>query len=203
MRAPIVVPGLAVIAATLMPPPALPADDPVSLRRHALEQPGDPERGRQLFQSLQPLACSSCHRVGADGGDAGPDLSAIGNKSDRPHLIESLLDPSRQIVEGYRTTMIAMRNGRVLSGVVRDETDDSLRLVDALAATTTIRKPEIAERKLSELSLMPDDLVSGLDAQSFTDLVADARRGRRRPVFPAAWLPRQAHRRGTERRHRA
>jgi putative heme-binding domain-containing protein len=150
----------------------LDSGDSGALRGHALSHEGDPLRGREVFRTLEPISCLSCHRVLGEGGDAGPDLSDVGNKFERPHLIESLLEPSRQIVEGFRPTVMALEDGRVVSGIVRDETDDSLRLIGADAASTTIRKSEIADRKLSDVSLMPENLVAGLDPQSFTDLVA-------------------------------
>ena len=65
--------------------------------------------------------CSRCHKVRGEGGDVGPDLSDVGGKLDRDLLIQSVIEPSRQVVEGYRTTVLALSDGRVLSGIVREE----------------------------------------------------------------------------------
>ena len=99
--------------------------------RFAATHHGDAGRGRALFADPKRLACARCHRVRGQGGDIGPDLSDIGGKFDRALLIESMLDPSRQIVEGYRTTTIATKDGRVVTGIARDESAAGLTLVDA------------------------------------------------------------------------
>ena len=43
----------------------------------------------------------------------------VAGKFDRPLLIESVLYPSRQIVEGYRITLVVTSDGRVVSGYIR------------------------------------------------------------------------------------
>src|SRR5262249_51392241 len=130
--------------------------------RFASTHPGDSGRGQVLFCDLKRLACVRCHRVRGQGGDIGPDLSDIGGKFARAPLIESLLDPSRQIVEGYRTTTIATSNGQVLSGIVRDESPTGLVIVDALGERKRVPTAEIDDRKVDNTSLMPSDLALGL-----------------------------------------
>ncbi len=77
---------------------AQPSPDKIrSYEKHALSHAGDSQRGKQLF-SDQRTRCNICHTIENEGGDVVPDLSTIGGKFDRPHLIESLLHPSQQIV---------------------------------------------------------------------------------------------------------
>ena len=66
----------------------------------AREHPGDPVRGRALFFESKVADCARCHRVRGQGGDLGPDLGDVGSKYELDLLIESVLDPSRQIVPG-------------------------------------------------------------------------------------------------------
>jgi mono/diheme cytochrome c family protein len=68
--------------------------------RFARAHEGDAARGREVFADAERAACIGCHRVRGEGGDVGPDLSNIGGKFGREHLVESVLEPSRQIVEG-------------------------------------------------------------------------------------------------------
>ena len=76
------------------------------------------------------------------GGQVGPDLSSIGGKFDRPHLIESLLEPSRQIVEGFRTTVVATVDGRVLTGIAKERSEQQITLFDAEGKSLeTVTKP--------------------------------------------------------------
>jgi len=140
--------------------------------RYARNGAGDPARGRALFTDLSRLACSRCHRVQSQGGEIGPDLSDIGGKYDRDQLIESVLEPSRQIVEGYRPTALATSDGRVLSGIIRQETADELILVDIDGQRQAVHKQDVVERNTMDTSLMPNDLACGLSLKEFSDLVA-------------------------------
>src|SRR5262249_21653026 len=110
-------------------PPPKPAPDRDAYARPALEARGDAVRGRAVFADAGLAGCANCHRVRGEGGDVGPDLSDVGGKLGREHLVEAVLEPSRQIVEGYRPTTVALADGRVLTGLVKSETDDALVLV--------------------------------------------------------------------------
>jgi putative heme-binding domain-containing protein len=133
---------------------------------------GDAARGRALFADLKRLACTRCHRVGGHGGEVGPDLSDIGGKYDREQLVEAVLEPSRQIVEGYRPTVVATRDGRIVSGIVREETAELLTLVDADGERRGVPKKDVDARTTVGTSLMPDSLASGLSSREFADLIA-------------------------------
>jgi putative heme-binding domain-containing protein len=155
----------------------LPADDILSsdqrrYEQYALTHSGDVERGRGLFFDERLTRCVTCHRLEGKGGDVGPDLSAIGGKFGRPHLIESLLEPSRQIVEGYRTSVIALTSGRVLNGIVKEQTERQITLVDVDGKTHVIPVNATEERQESAVSLMPTGLEKALTLEQFTDLIA-------------------------------
>ncbi|WP_158633716.1 PQQ-dependent sugar dehydrogenase [Tautonia sociabilis] len=149
-----------------------PASDPATLSRFAFEHPGDPDRGRSLFFDEARLSCSKCHRAGDRGGEVGPDLSDVGAKLDLPYLIEAILEPSRQIVEGYRSSVVATTDGRVLTGLVRSEDGDRILLVDAEAREIPIPRSEIEDRSESDASPMPEGLASSLSPAEFADLIA-------------------------------
>jgi putative heme-binding domain-containing protein len=116
--------------------------------------------------------------VDGKGSDVGPDLSQVGGKFDRVHLIESILEPSNQIVEGYRTTLLLLKDGRSLTGIVREESQEGLTLVEASGQRHKLAHSRIEERQLSRTSLMPEGLADGLTPEQFTDLIAylEARR---------------------------
>jgi quinoprotein glucose dehydrogenase len=90
---------------------------------------GDAARGRDLFLRKANVECLRCHAVGGTGGIVGPPLDATGLKRDRPHLLESLLAPSAQFADGYRTTVIVTDDGRTVSGIVKAETDEALTIL--------------------------------------------------------------------------
>ena len=152
--------------------PSVGGFNPEVYRAVALKGPGQPDRGRKLFSDLKGLACIKCHAVGKEGGDVGPELSSIASKYPRDELIAAVLYPSAKISSGYEPTALALSDGRVLTGIIRNETPDALEIQDADARTTRIAKDEIEERKRSDVSLMPNGLAEGLSPQDFADLIA-------------------------------
>lgn len=140
--------------------------------RYALKCRGDAGRGRTLFADLKRFACAHCHRVHGQGGEVGPDLSDIAGKLDRRVLIESVLEPSRQLVEGYRMTTIALSSGRILSGIVKDESARQIALAGPDGHRVLVAKAEIEERRTSTVSLMPEALNSQMTREEFADLIA-------------------------------
>jgi len=155
--------------------PAQQASDPARQRAYAkaaLVGEGNPERGRALFQDKKLTKCAICHKVQDKGGDVGPDLTHVAGKFGRPHLIESLLEPSRQILEGFRTSLIVDTSGRVITGVVRGESPESLTLFDAEGKPHLILASEVDEREESDVSLMPLGLADSLSSAQFVDLIA-------------------------------
>jgi putative heme-binding domain-containing protein len=148
------------------------ADERAEYAQYAQRTHGDPARGRRVFADITGAGCIRCHKVGNEGGSVGPDLSDIGGKLGREHLIESVLEPSRQIVEGYRPTLIATGDGRVLTGLVQGETADALTLWDARAQSQVVAKSSIEERRYADISIMPEGLTTGLSREQFADLIA-------------------------------
>ena len=89
---------------------------------------GDIYEGQYLFD--EHLECISCHKVGELGGKGGvgPDLTEIGALNTLAYLEESILDPSAQIVMGYGYTMINLKSGEELSGIVVSEDEGTVTL---------------------------------------------------------------------------
>ncbi len=140
--------------------------------RFAKTAKGDSDRGRELYNDPKRLACTKCHKVLGAGGEVGPDLTNIAGKFPRDVIIESVLEPSKQIVEGYRTQVVVTKEGLVLTGIVKEQSADELILVDAEGQRRRIQKQNIEESKTSGLSLMPVSLASGISKQDFADLIA-------------------------------
>jgi putative heme-binding domain-containing protein len=142
------------------------------LARYALGHDGDSKRGALVFADPNGSACARCHRVKGQGGEVGPDLSDVGAKYRRADLIEAVLEPSRQVVEGYRATTLALVDGRVLTGLVRGESTEGLTLVDAEGKSRRVPSTEIEERLTASGSIMPDGLADRLEPGAFADLIA-------------------------------
>jgi putative heme-binding domain-containing protein len=150
---------------------ASPKTDANNLRRAAMNNGGNAERGKKIFSSAK-AQCVPCHKVHGQGGDIGPDLSQIGGKFDRTHLIESILDPSAEILQGYRATIIETKSGRVLTGIVKSESAVAVTLTDAEGKQIAIPVRDIESRTASKVSLMPAGLADHMTPGEFTDLIA-------------------------------
>ncbi len=137
----------------------------------ALAQRGDPAAGKALFQSAA-LNCAACHTTDGKGHTLGPDLSGVGGKFDRPHLAESVLEPSRQIVEGYRTTTLTLADGRTAAGVVKAEDADSVTLALPAGRAAVVAKADVEGRRVEAVSPMPEGLADALTPAQFADLIA-------------------------------
>lgn len=156
--------------------------------RSALTQPGDVQSGRKLFEDEKRTRCAVCHLVDGVGGKVGPDLTQIGGKFDRPHLIESLLQPSQQIVEGYRTSLVLTTEGQALTGIIKEETEESFVLEDVNARRQRLNRVDVEQIMPSQVSLMPDGLAASLSVDEFCDLIAylETRRSGIKETFGAA-----------------
>lgn len=154
-------------------------DDGVELPSVAalLALKGDAARGRALFTSDR-AGCAKCHRLAsaagggdaAAGGDVGPALSAIGTKYDRAALLDALLQPSAAIAFGFEPWIVQTTNGELLSGFLLSD-GDPLLLKEVSGARRTLRAAEVARKRRSTKSLMPDNVATGLSPQELADLV--------------------------------
>jgi putative heme-binding domain-containing protein len=154
-------------------PPAVPPKpaDKNQYLSFAMTHTGDPERGKKLFLNEQRLACARCHSTDGKGGKAGPDLFAIGDKFGRRDLVDAVLSPSATIAVGYSTTVVKTRSGDVFDGVLKEAGDAALKLIGADGKTVSIETADVAERRTTDLSLMPENLYAGLSTQEFADLI--------------------------------
>jgi len=121
--------------------------------------------------------CVVCHRVGAEGGVSGPDLTGVARRFAARDLLASILDPSAVIAEKYANTSFELADGRVLSGrtLVTDYRAPEAELIPDLLApekTISFAKQEIVQSRVSPVSPMPKGLVDGLDKQEVLDLLA-------------------------------
>lgn len=137
-----------------------------------LALPGDPERGRRWFFAESATSCASCHRVGGQGGDLGPELDAIGSKYGPRDLLRHVLEPSREVEERYVATAVATTDGRVVVGRLLERGERDLLLKDARNETVRIELEDVEQEAASPTSLMPEGLLRALTAQQAADLIA-------------------------------
>jgi quinoprotein glucose dehydrogenase len=136
---------------------------------------GDAQRGLAVFKSKAAVECIRCHKVkqpGAEaiGGDVGPELSSVGARQTRLYLLESIVDPNKQIAQGFESVVLATSDGKVHAGVLRGEDDRQVRLITAEGKPVVVRKDTVEERKRGP-SAMPADLAAKLSKSELRDLI--------------------------------
>src|SRR5262249_11690572 len=102
----------------------------------------------------------------------GPELGSVGAKYPRDELIASVLYPSAKISSGYEPVVLALADGRVLTGIVKGENPDSIEVEDADAKRVRVARAGGEERKRSCGFLMTNGLAEGPNREDFADLIA-------------------------------
>ena len=128
-------------------------------------RPADASLGRAVFAKV----CQQCHVLFGVGGQVGPDLTGS-NRADLDYVLSNVLDPSALIGKDYLAHVIAMADGRVLTGIVRAEDKDTITLVTA-NETVVLPKSEVEERRSSEQSMMAEDIWKPLAEHEIRSLV--------------------------------
>jgi putative membrane-bound dehydrogenase-like protein len=132
---------------------------------------GNVERGRTVFLSSK-TACTTCHRVGTEGGRIGPDLTRIGAIRAGRDIVESIVFPSSTIAQGYEQYAAVTTDGRTISGIMTREANETIVLHDSSGAETRLRRDRVEEMSRQTASIMPERLEQQLSPQEFRDLLA-------------------------------
>jgi putative membrane-bound dehydrogenase-like protein len=159
-------------AATLVPPPKTAAGRPLPPASELLRREGNADHGRDVFFRSTLNSCATCHRVQGRGQWIGPDLSTIGVKYGRDELLHSILSPSAAIGLAYRSVVAALATGRVVTGLVVEDTPARLVVKTAEGERVVIDPSSVEERSTSDVSLMPEGLAQTMTDQELVDLLA-------------------------------
>lgn len=153
---------------------------------------GDPGRGAEVFLDAK-FACISCHKVGRQGGEVGPELTTAGLCIKPEQLVESILWPKRQVKEGFAAVVVARNDGKIIQGYRISETPAELTLREAATSERiTIAKDAIDEVREAG-TLMPEGLAEAMTPAQRRDLIRFVL-GLGRPQDPSAeLLGRHAH----------
>jgi quinoprotein glucose dehydrogenase len=140
--------------------------------RKQVSDKGDAKRGRDLFLNTKLLACATCHRMEGVGGSVGPDLTRIWDTMTLDKVLESIIDPSKEIKEGYQTYRLATADGQIISGLKIKEDAKEVIIREANGRDTRIEKENIDSLTPTKVSLMPDNAVAQISYEQFIDLLA-------------------------------
>lgn len=131
---------------------------------------GDIRRGQAVFNS-SATGCLSCHAIGYQGGDIGPDLTRIGQIRNRRDLLESIVYPSASFVRSYEP-IVAITAEDIINGVPLEETDLHLLLAVSADEQVRVMRSEIEEIRPGTVSVMPSGLDEQLSRGELADLLA-------------------------------
>ena len=142
-------------------------DEKIAHYRALAEAPGgDPARGK-----VAAASCLACHKIGAEGGEIGPNLSAVGAMGTEA-ILRNILTPNAAMEPGYRLYRVELADGSLKEGFLAREEPDAIVLrlpgvEDERIALDRVRKSGFVHR-----SLMPEGLEATYTPQQWADLFA-------------------------------
>ena len=127
----------------------------------------DAVKGKVIFKKV----CSACHRLEGVGTAVGADLKAIRDRG-KASVLLNILDPNREVKPQYMSYSLVTENGRVLSGMIANESVNSLTMRKPDGTEATVLRIDIEELRSSGLSFMPEGLEKQIDKQTMANLIA-------------------------------
>lgn len=127
---------------------------------------GNLSAGRVVFQKL----CANCHVLYGQGKPIGPDLTGS-NRRNIDYLLENLIDPSASVAADFRMSVVELKSGRIVTGVVVEQTDKTITL-QSQQERVTVERSEIEAQRATTESLMPEGQLKDLSADQLRDLLA-------------------------------
>jgi putative heme-binding domain-containing protein len=127
---------------------------------------GDPSAGRAIFAKT----CMQCHTLYGEGGKVGPDITGA-NRQDIDYLMVNINDPSAVIAKDYMVSLVYMKDDDAFTGIVTKEDDSTVSLTTE-SGVQVLQKSDIKEIRHSELSMMPEGLLTPLSKKELIDLVS-------------------------------
>ncbi|MDH5603006.1 MAG: c-type cytochrome, partial [Cyclobacteriaceae bacterium] len=126
----------------------------------------DAKNGKTIFSQT----CLACHTMYGEGGNLGPDITGS-NRTNLTYLLSNILDPSGEIQDDYKMTIITTRDGRTYMGSIASEDDRQVTLRTVAKDDVVIGMQSIQSREESPLSIMPQGLIENLSEKEVLDLV--------------------------------
>jgi putative membrane-bound dehydrogenase-like protein len=127
---------------------------------------GDARQGRVIFGAV----CAACHKLYGEGHTLGPDLTGSG-RHDIGYLIENIADPSAVVAAENLLTVLTLKDGRVLNGLLRAQTERTVT-VRMMEQETRIDRAAIAKQEQLPVSMMPEGLLTALTDDQVRHLIA-------------------------------
>ncbi len=138
------------------------------------QQPADPKAGKDVFAKK----CGVCHQLFGEGSTIGPALDAYERGNPRFWLV-AMVEPSAEIREGFQSYAALTVDGRLVTGMLAEQTAHGIAIRSADNQLTTIATEDLEALRALTTSLMPEDVLKDLDDKQIGDLFAYLRSGLR------------------------
>jgi putative heme-binding domain-containing protein len=128
--------------------------------------------GENLFHAT---ACASCHRFAEQGMGIGPDLTGSASRYTLQDMLENIITPSKVISDQYISTQFTLKDGSSVIGRIAAEKDGVLHLMTnpfSADSNVEVKVADVKSRKPFEVSHMPPALISALNPDELSDLIA-------------------------------
>jgi putative heme-binding domain-containing protein len=135
-----------------------------------VQENGNAAKGERIYHSAK-MSCVQCHLIGGAGGKFGPDMSTLGASAPLDYIIESVLEPTAKVKEGYHGVNYTLTDGSSMTGIPFDENGSVIKIRVPGGMELEVTKAKI---KSSEIigSLMPAGLVETLTEEEKINLFA-------------------------------
>jgi len=128
--------------------------------------PNNLSKGRALFNRV----CVQCHMLYGEGGTIGPDITGS-DRRNLHYIISNIVDPNAEIPNDYRTTIVRMKDDRVLVGVISSREGQTITVATP-GEVLSVAKLDVAAIEPQNFSMMPEGLVLTFSDQELRDLIS-------------------------------
>jgi putative membrane-bound dehydrogenase-like protein len=151
-----------------------PFADIAAWRQFLAKVPGKPDltHGREVFLSPKLGACIICHRLDGIGAMAGPELTTIGSAKEPDYVLESILQPSRNVAPRFESYLLQTTDGQSRTVFQLMERGGNHTYVGLDGKPFEVKIEDIIKREALPVSIMPEGLVARLTDEEIRDLVA-------------------------------
>jgi putative heme-binding domain-containing protein len=134
---------------------------------------GDAKVGRHIFfDAKSKVQCVKCHAIEGEGGRIGPPLDHVAYKRSPEFIMESILQPSKDIDPQYEALQVVTKQGVIITGLRVNETNFSVQLREENGRFHSFAKSELESVDVLKKSLMPENIAEQLTVKELHDLFA-------------------------------
>ncbi len=126
----------------------------------------DAAKGRMLFTNV----CAACHKMYGEGAAIAPELTGS-DRHNLNYLLENIVDPNAVVPADYRMTIVKLKDGRTLTGVIPEQ-NEKVITVQTPTERVAIQRTDVAELQQLAQSFMPEGMLAALGEENVKHLIA-------------------------------